>query len=544
MRKISILVIAIVIIILSIISTSSFAAYHHAGEADAPKFLTVYPDKAGTKLDNCALCHCGGSYTSGTKTTVMGSCQWCHYKYKYDKSGDITATLNAYGQDYFSHGRNEAALTAIGLLDSDGDGFSNISEINAIRYPGDSTDDPTKVIAPFRIFSKAQLQAMPQHTQFLLMNTTKSGDYYAEYSGVIMENLLTRAGITNNANKITVYAPDGFSQGHPLQDSVSNTGSSYAPFVNGTYPAAPYFYDVTANKANGGWCDYSSPGNAGRTHGDPIIVQNGLRLILALRADGVDLVPGALDSSNKLASGTEGPFRVIAPQKIVGAPDQASTASNQNVLWPYNANADHNAGFCSKSATIIKVEPLPAGTTDINVLEAGWGYIDQGKIVIYGALEGPALISPAAGKVNVPRQGARLVWTRTSDTDPSAAVTYTIEISKDQVNWTTLTTQVSSLVNGGKIYYAGVNNFFAFSILVIIAFCLPRRLRKLLAISLLIVSTGVIISSCTGSSDRPSTESAIVTQTLDAGTTYYWRVTADGPNSHSVSAVSSFTTLP
>ena len=75
------------------------------------------------------------------------------------------------------------------------------------------------MVAPYRVFSKAQLQAMPQHPQFMLMNTTKSGDYYAEYSGVIMQDLLKKAGITANATKITVYAPDGFAQGHPLEDT-------------------------------------------------------------------------------------------------------------------------------------------------------------------------------------------------------------------------------------------------------------------------------------------------------------------------------------
>jgi hypothetical protein len=34
------------------------------------------------------------------------------------------------------------------------------------------------------------------------------------------------------------------------------------------------------------------------------------------------------------------------------------------------------------------VEPLPEGVTDINTLEAGWPYIDQEKIVVYGAIDG------------------------------------------------------------------------------------------------------------------------------------------------------------
>ena len=48
---------------------------------------------------------------------------------------------------------------------------------------------------------------------------------------------------------------------------------------------------------------------------------------------------------------------------------------------------DHNAGFSSRTVTMIKVEPLPAGTTDINTLEAGWPYVDEKKIVIYGSID-------------------------------------------------------------------------------------------------------------------------------------------------------------
>jgi hypothetical protein len=301
--------------------------------------------------------------------------------------GQYAATLNAFGRDYLSNGRNQAALTAIETVDSDGDGYSNLAEITAIRYPGDRNDDPTKVAAPSRVFDKAQIEVMPQHTQFMLMNTTKSGDYYAEYSGVIMEDLLKAAGMRSEATKITVYAPDGYSINHPIADSPSNTGASYAPYLNGIYPQAIYYYDAIADKAKGGWCDYRSPGNTGRGNGDPIYVDGGLRMILALRADGADLIPGRLDSTNKLASGTEGPFRTVTPQKFVGPPDQPSNNSNPSKIWPFNSTSDHNAGFSSKSATIIKVEPLPEGTTDIDVLEAGWNYVDTGKIVVYGNID-------------------------------------------------------------------------------------------------------------------------------------------------------------
>lgn len=378
---------AVSLIILFVAMTSiATAAYHHAGESerDAAIFLKVYPDAAGTKLDNCALCHGGGVYDG----TTMGSCQYCHAVSGYgavtDKYG---LTLNAYGTEYASQGRTEDSLRAIEALDSDKDGFLNLAEITALRYPGDANDNPAKVPAPSKIFTKAQLEAMPQHNQCMLMNTTKSGDYYAEYSGVRMDKLLKAAGIRSEATRITVYSPDGYATGHPLADSDSNTGKSYAPYVYGTYPQATYYYNVAADADYGGWCDYGSPGTVGLLHGDPIYVRCGLRMLLALRADGADLVPGRLDETNKLAKGTEGPFRTITPQKFVGPPDQSSKNSNPSLIWPYDKDADHNAGFSSKSATIIKVEPLPEGTTDIDVMEAGWEYVDTGKIVLYGNID-------------------------------------------------------------------------------------------------------------------------------------------------------------
>lgn len=36
---------------------------------------------------------------------------------------------------------------------------------------------------------------------------------------------------------------------------------------------------------------------------------------------------------------------------------------------------------------MIKVKPLPPGTTDVNTLEAGWPYVDEKKIVVYGSID-------------------------------------------------------------------------------------------------------------------------------------------------------------
>ena len=79
----------------------------------------------------------------------------------------------------------------------------------------------------------------------------------------------------------------------------------------------------------------------------------------------------------------------MPPQKAPSPPDQSSNAADQDVVWPYNYDWDHNAGSSSRTVTIIRVEPLPEGTTDIDVLEAGWKYVDEEKVVIYGAIEDP-----------------------------------------------------------------------------------------------------------------------------------------------------------
>jgi hypothetical protein len=373
-------------------AVTAFAAYHHEGEQDANKFLTAHPDKAGTKLDHCALCHGGGQYENKGKLVTLGSCQWCHYSYGYDGSGNIEDTMNAYGMAYKNAGRSVAAVTAIDGVDSDDDGYTNLQEIDAETYPGNSNDHPGLTKAPYRIYTKKQLESMTQHTQFLLMNTSRSGDFYAEYTGVPMKDLLDDAGILPSATGIIVFAPDGWAQTHPLyydEDIEMYHVYGNLPGKTWQYPSAAYYYNDQADIAKNtidGWCDYSAPSCVGRAHGDPIHNNGGLKAILAYKREGAYLDAGFLTDENKLDG--EGPFRVVPPQKYVNAPDQSSKASNQNVKWPYNEDWDHNAGASTRTVTIIKVEPLPEGTTDIDVLEAGWSYVDQEKIIIYGAIDG------------------------------------------------------------------------------------------------------------------------------------------------------------
>ncbi|MDY6861510.1 MAG: GEGP motif-containing diheme protein [Thermodesulfobacteriota bacterium] len=368
-------------------------AYHHEGEIDAPKFITAYPDCEGTKLDSCALCHSGGQYEKKPgKWVEVGSCQWCHRDdvYGYSGTGDADLTLNEFGRDYRDNGRNVAAFAAIEDIDSDGDGYTNKEEIDTLHYPGDSDDDLTKIPSPRVVYTMNDIGELSRHKQFLLMNASRKNDLYGEYEGVTIADLIDDAGMLDSATGVTVFAPDGYFYTYDL-----NSGGDYY-YVYGTYPQAQFYYVPEADLANGGWCDYSAPSCIGRNDGDLIYVENGLKLILAYKIDGAFLEPGYLDETNRLAG--EGPFRAVPPQMISGPPDQSSTSTNQDVYWPYDENADHNAGFSCRTVVAVRIEPLPEGTIDFNWYEGGWDYVDNQEVIIYGAIASGNLDGKATDK--------------------------------------------------------------------------------------------------------------------------------------------------
>jgi len=70
--------------------------------------------------------------TYGTSATVLNTCSLCH-------SASGPPALNAYGSDYGSNGHN---FSNIASLDSDSDGFTNLSEITARTFPGNAASKP------------------------------------------------------------------------------------------------------------------------------------------------------------------------------------------------------------------------------------------------------------------------------------------------------------------------------------------------------------------------------------------------------------------
>ncbi len=205
---------------------SSRAYSGHESDSDMNNFVAVYPNLAGKRLDDCQTCHRAGE--SGTPTSkVYNPCSYCHLlvfpdPIAYPPGPGVPAsfadTLNSYGHAYKNYAkapRSKEAIKAIGDIDSDGDTYLNNDEIADFRYPGDPSSNPSKSLAPVRTISLSDVQAMPKHSQFLLMNTSKQQfDDYAAYEGVKVTDFFSQLGIDLadlGATGITIFAPDGFS---------------------------------------------------------------------------------------------------------------------------------------------------------------------------------------------------------------------------------------------------------------------------------------------------------------------------------------------
>jgi hypothetical protein len=382
MRKVTLLWMMVLWFLVMVTTASpSLAAYSsHQNDGDVNNFLAIYPFAKSTKLDDCSLCHPGGGITTGTppntKTTYYGSCDYCHRIYGLQPPhGPVP--LNPYGQAYKDAGRNQDALGIIKNVDSDGDGYPNLAEIQALTFPGNAGDYPGLVAAPAVGLNLERILKLPGHTEFLLLNASNSRDFYARYTGVKMIDLLKYAGLSNKATQITVFSPDGFSQTFPIDAPDPQTNPSKPQYdVMGPYPNGTYY----------GGLDFVDYGiiPSGIESADPI--PDMLYMLLAYMRDGDPLTPGKTNPTTSSLDG-EGPYRLIPPQKIAGSPDRSCKGAPVGDGWDCDKNnKEHNAGFSARTVTAIRVDPLPAGTTDFNWYEGGWNLVDKAKLVIYGAI--------------------------------------------------------------------------------------------------------------------------------------------------------------
>lgn len=97
-------------LVLALVATSAGAT---GGRLSS--FETAYPAAVGTRIDACLLCHVNAN------------------------PNNSPSTRNSYGTAYAGAGHNFASIAS---ADSDGDGFTNLVEINAHSFPGNAADKP------------------------------------------------------------------------------------------------------------------------------------------------------------------------------------------------------------------------------------------------------------------------------------------------------------------------------------------------------------------------------------------------------------------
>lgn len=365
------------------VSTRSYRG--HANDTDIVSLVSVHPAVAGTRLDDCQTCHAGGTFTEsgGGRTTTKNPCDYCHLV-RNPATGfveampkDFRATLNPYGVAYLEAGRSRRALRRIEGRDSDGDGAPNGAEIAALKYPGDPSSKPGQPSAPTRVFTRAQLRALPAHTQFQLVNATRQADdFYAVYTGVKLRDLLVAAGVDPDAaafTGVTAVAPDGYVVDFSARQ------------VNAAFPPARFFggLDAAGLGAACGFVHYPRPLPVGVRDRAPIPGEPWL--LLAYQRDGGAMDTVRLDAATGSIDG-EGPYRLVLPPTLSGAPDRG-TRSTQTACrdrWAFDRAGDHNAGPMVRGAMAIRVNPLPPGVEDFDVRNGGWAFIQDGSVVVYG----------------------------------------------------------------------------------------------------------------------------------------------------------------
>jgi hypothetical protein len=355
----------------------------HENDQDVQNFVQQYPKAVGTRLDDCQVCHRSG--VAGTDTAREYSpCGYCHLlqypnsKYKTGVPKGFEDTLNTFGLAYKKAGRTAAALANISSQDSDGDTFSNAKEIADLRYPGDGASRPGQPMTPVVSMNWKDIQKLPRHAQYMLMNTTSEQfDDYVEYAGVTILDLLKAAHVDlKGATGVTVFAPDGYSVDYTIEDILN-------PFPK------PYFYasPQAIQDKEKMFVRYLGKIPAGVVDGKEIPMVPWL--LLAYEREGKPLDIAQYEKGTGRMAG-EGPYRLIKPQRDMsgdpskpGRPDRSVKSKVFGDGWDFIKNADHNAGSCIRGTTVIRVNPMPGGYEEYD-WKNGWPLVSERKIVIFG----------------------------------------------------------------------------------------------------------------------------------------------------------------
>jgi Bacterial Ig-like domain len=222
--------------------------------------------------------------TYGTSGTRLDTCGLCHI----NPNGG--GAVNNFGSDYASGGHNfNAALEA---LDSDGDGFSNIDEINALTFPGDASDFPAAGdTTPPTVTSTAP----DNNATGVVVTATISATFDepidpASVDGFVTDGVDNVVGTLSVVGSTATFTPDA-----PLADNTVYTATLTTAVMDlaGNPLAADYIWSFTTEVASnpppstsssdggGGGC--SVIGSGGNGGGGALLFLTLLSILVALR---------------------------------------------------------------------------------------------------------------------------------------------------------------------------------------------------------------------------------------------------------------------
>ena len=368
---------------------SSRAYQGHASDADIDNFVKNYPHIVGTRLDDCQACHKGGTVIDDESDPVeINPCDYCHLIQNPPAGwtglpATTEETLNRYGEDYNNAGRDREAISSIASQDSDGDTYFNSEEIADLRYPGDANSHPGLELCPVVTVTMREIQNMPRHSQFMLMNATKQQyDYYATFTGVKIVDLLDEAGVDiTGATSIDIMAPDGYSKTFTIDQ------------ITQQYPDHRFYpgFGVADLGTDCAFVEYPDE-TYGLSWGDYIGAELGQEFwhIIAYERDGETLEKAYPDPSTGKIIGA-GPLRNIIPPGCetddYNRPDRGKNQDNSGCSqpeWDFDYNVDHNAHNAVKATVIIRINPTDTDCEEFDIINGGWAMVDGSFIIIYG----------------------------------------------------------------------------------------------------------------------------------------------------------------
>jgi len=225
------------------------------------------------------------------------------------------------------------------------------------------------------VFRAAEIQGLsPVVRTRVFLNSTKSrtGDTYFEYRGNRLDQVLDAVGLAPGAESVDLISIDGYEVTLTLDE------------IRRRWPQAPIVPGLDPARLGAcGWVAYGS------RDADGAAAMPDAHVLLAFEENGTAFEAASIDPASGRITG-KGPLRAIIPQVQPGLPDLPLTADAGclDKVRPehrFSDAYDHNAGKSVSAVAAIRVNPLPAGTRDVD-WRAGQGPADARSVVFFGAV--------------------------------------------------------------------------------------------------------------------------------------------------------------